>query len=423
MMAFSIELNLMALLVLILLSAFFSSVETAFVSLNRLRVRKLVRSKARFAVLIEQLKARPHRLLITILVGNNFVNVAAAAVATNLALNIMGSEAQGTAIAIATGAMTFLLLVFGEITPKAIAIRNAEFICQIAAKPLHYLSIILTPVIWVLEKITGAIISITGEKQKVETVTEDEVRAMVAVGEEEGQIKRSEREMIQRIFKFNDIPVEDVMTPRTEIAAVEAGTKIEDLPKVLKGVQFSRIPVYKDDADRIVGILYSKDVKDCLLAGKKSCAVGKIMRPAVFVPPTKKIDKLLREFQNRHVHMAIVIDEYGGVLGLVTIEDLLEELVGEIIDETEDVPEIKQLDSRTYSVDGDVELGRLGKELQITLESEEFDTIGGYILNKLDRLPKRGEKIKLDNATITVTSMEGQRIEKVTIEKVPKIMK
>ncbi|MFH1225350.1 MAG: hemolysin family protein [Candidatus Diapherotrites archaeon] len=418
-MASGIELNLLVLAALLLLSAFFSSVETAFVSLNRLSVRRMVRSKARFAELIERLKSQPHRLLITVLIGNNLVNVAAAAVATSLALQIMGNEAH--AIALATGVMTFLLLVFGEITPKGIAIRHSELICQIAAKPLHWLSVILSPLVWVLERITGAIISLTGERHGQETVTEEEVRAMVAVGEEEGQIRKSERQMIQRIFRFNDIPVEDVMTPRTEVVAVEAGTKLKDLPKALRGTAFSRVPVYKGDMDRIVGVLYVKDVNDALLAGRKATAVSRIMRPAFFVPPTKMIDKLLQEFQNRRVHMAIVIDEYGGVLGVVTIEDLLEELVGEIVDENEDVPVISQTDSRTYVVDGDVELERLGRELQLNLESKEFDTIGGYILNKLDRVPKRGEKITMDGATLTVSAMDGQRIAKVTIEKAPRL--
>jgi len=399
------------LVLLLFFSGLFSGMETALVSISRYRIKILVKKGARGAASLEKLKKNPQRMITTILIGNNLVNIGAASFATVLAMRLVGDNAIG----VATGIVTLLVLVFGEITPKSIALRHAEAISLAVAKPLLWLSYILSPVIVILERVTALIVRIFGVRYIEKGLTEDEVKAMVSMGAEEGAINRAERDIIHRVFRFNDIPVEHVMTPRTEMAIVPHNADIATLLKLFEKTPFSRIPVYRDGEDNIVGIFYVKDAMLRMAKGRTDLKVEKLMRPAYFVPPTKTLEKLLGEFRHKHIHIAIVAGEYGEVLGLVTIEDLLEELVGEIVDELETQPEIKRLNEKTVRMPGNIGLETVNKELNTRLSSEDFDTIAGLIMGKLDRVPERGEVILIDNLRIEVEKMDGARISSVKI--------
>ncbi|MBU1120882.1 MAG: hemolysin family protein [archaeon] len=406
-----LETNLIILAVLLILSGFFSSVETALISLSRVRVKRLLKKGSRSAELLNEFKQNPHKILITILVGNNVVNVAAAAITTSIALNIF----QSYGVSIAVGIMTFLILVFGEITPKSIAVQNSEVIALFSIRIIHFLSILLTPLIWVLQGITRLITRVIGARE--EPMTEEDVRMMVTMGAEQGAIEEEEKKMIYKIFKFNDLQVSEVMTPRSEMKGLEASQTIAEVKDFLAETPFSRIPVYEKNTEQIIGIFYVKDAWTYLAEGKTDTRLRDIMREVMFVPRTKKIDKLLSEFQKKHIHIAVVVDEHGTVLGVVTLEDLLEEIVGEIVDETDIVPEINKINENTIEVNGNIPLKEVNSILKTKFSSIDFDTVSGFIIEKLDRLPKESESVMVGNHKFTAVKVKTPKILRVKIEK------
>ena len=406
-----LELDLLTLAVLLALSAFFSGVETALVSIDRVRARQLAKKGSKEASLLEEFQANPYNMLSAILIGNNVVNIASTAIATNIAIQLFQSHAIGIAI----GVMTFLILVFGEITPKSIAVQNAEFITLIVIRPIKLLSIALSPLIWLLGSVRKIIMRIIGTKEP-EPMTEQDVKTMVTIGAEVGAIDKEEREMIHRIFKFDDIEVEQVMTPRVEMKALPAKTKLKDIKKLLAKTPYSRIPVYKKELDNIIGIFYVKDAWEHI-GGQMNITLEKFVKPAIFVPKTKKIDKLLAQFQREHIHMAIVVGDYGGVLGLVTLEDLLEEIVGEIVDESDPVYTINKAGKNKHEVNGRISLEQVNKALGTTLKSSEYDTLSGFMIEKFDRLPKQNEKLKVGKHTLVATRVRAPKILMITILK------
>ncbi len=407
----SIESNLILLFFLLLLSAFFSGIETALVSLDRVTVRRLAKKGSRSAKIIEEFQASPQKMLSAILIGNNLVNIAGAAVATALALQVFESHA----ISIAVGIMTFLVLVFGEITPKSIAVQNAQAIALLAARPVKWLSIILSPVIWLLGGITRLIIRVVGTKE-IEGLTEQDIKTMVTMGAEAGAIHEREKLMIHRIFKFNDIEAEDVMTPRAEMKAVEENSTLGEIKTLLAETPYSRLPVYRKKLDNMSGVFYVKDAWDFLADGKTETKVKKVMRQPMFAPKNKKIDKLLAEFQQTHNNMAVVVDDYGGVIGVVTLEDLLEEIVGEIVDESE-MPAIKRIGKNTIEVEGKTSLQEINRVLKTKWKSVSFQTISGFMIEKLECLPAENEEIETENYIIRAVKVKEPKILRVRIEK------
>lgn len=408
--------EIIILIVLIILSGTFSGIETAIFSLSDIKVRNLVKQGRRGAKTLKKLKENPHRLLITILFGNNIVNVGASALATVIVTNALGSTAVGISLGIATGMMTFILLVFGEITPKALAHQNAEKISLLSAKPIDTLTKILSPVIWLLEKITGFIIKIIGGEPEKGLITVDELRTTISVGAEEGIIKKDEEEIIHNVFEFGSTSAGEIMIPRTDMFCLEADTKIKDVMKVVPGNRYTRIPVYRERRDNIIGILYVKDIIKYI--GKKDTnTIEKIIRPAFFVPETKNLPLLLKEFRKKRVHIAIVVDESGGVEGLVTLEDILEEIVGEIYDET-DAREtlIKPATNESFEIEGKTEIDDVNKILKTDIHEEHFNTIAGYIIHNLGRIPKKGEKVKLNKMKITILDADDKKIRKLRIK-------
>ncbi len=410
--------EIVILIILVVLSGTFSGIEIAIFSLSDIKVRNLVKQGRKGAKTLKKLKENPHKLLITILVGNNLVNVGASALATVIVTEALGSSSVGFSLGVATGLMTFILLVFGEITPKAFAHQNAEKISLFFAKPISILSRIQSPVIWLLEKITGFIIKIMGGEPQKGVITVDELRTTISVGAEEGVIKKDEEEMIHKLFDFGSTSVEEIMIPRIDMFCLGVDTKIKDVLKVIPENRYTRIPVYKERRDNIIGILYVKDIIKYI--GKKDdISIESVVRSTFIVPETKNLNLLLKEFRKKRTHMAIVVDESGGVAGLVTLEDILEEIVGEIYDET-DAKEtlIKSVADKSFEVEGKTEIDDINKILKLDLHEEHFNTIAGYIIHKLGRIPGKGEKFRLDRIDVTVLDADDQKIRKLKIRPV-----
>ncbi len=404
--------QLLTLGILLFLSAFFSGSETALVSLNRIRIKRLAEEGNKNAMIVEQLIQRPNRLLATVLVGNNIANIGAAAIATSIAIQMF----QNWGVGIATGVMTFLVLVFGEMTPKSLAASNAERISLMVARPIGFLVKVFYPIVKVLVEITRPLTKLFGGDIRLHKLfTEEEFKIMVEVGEEEGVIEKEEREMIHGIIEFGETEAKEVMAPRIDVVEIESTATLEEANDLVLKSGYSKIPVYEDSIDNIIGILHARDLLKPA-EGKKS--IKKIMRSVYYVPETKKLDELLREMRERKTQIAIVVDEYGGTAGLVTAEDLVEEIVGEIMDEfdVEEEP-IQAIDEKTVLVDAKLNIGDLNDSLGLNLPEEEFETVGGLIFNTLGKIPTVGETVEINSVNLKVEKMRGKRIAKVRLVK------
>jgi len=398
----------------LILSAFFSSAETALFSISKVKALHLAKEGRRTDRLMHAMKEDSNKLLTTILIGNNFVNIGASSIATVISMEYFHSNAVG----ISTGIMTLLILVFGEIFPKSFAAHNNVLVARIVIFPLFWMSKFFMPLTFVLNFIPGIIGSLGGTP----AVTEDELMTMVEVVEEEGEIKEEEMEFISNIFEFDDTSASEVMTPRTDMYVIEINDEL-NIKSILKS-GFTRIPVIDGTIDKIVGILNIKDLfsKFHQLCGSGSLVhvnVKEIMREPYFLPESKKLDSILHEFKRLKSHMSIVIDEHGGVSGIVTLEDILEEIVGEITDETDRLdPHIVKLKGDKWIVLGKTEIDEINKTLGINIaESSEYDTFSGYILEKTGKIPEIGEIVKLDNYTATVNERDGNRIKTFIFKK------
>jgi gliding motility-associated protein GldE len=405
-------------LILLSLSALFSGSETSFTAINRAKVRKLRDGKVKGAALLERLIEDQPRLLSTLLIGNNLVNILAASAATKIAIDRFGDVGVG----LATGATTLLILIFGEIIPKTYAVRNAEKVALFTAPVIAVFSYFLYPIAQLLISLSNLILRILGQKVgRGETFfSAEELKALVAIGEEEGVIEEEERKMIHSILEFGDTIVKEIMVPRTEIAALEENATLEEALGKAKTEGFSRIPVYSGNIDNITGILYVKDLLGFIEKGKTQLKVKELMREAYFVPETKRVDELLREFQRNKIHMAIVLDEYGGTAGLVTLEDILEEIVGEIFDEYDFKEEarIEQIDENTWIADGKLDIDAVEEYFEIEISEDESETLGGFVSTVLGHVPSPGESFDYEGYRFEVVSVAHRRVAKVKIEKI-----
>ena len=401
--------QIVILVVLLLFSGFFSSAETALFSISRAKAIHLAKEKGALNSLIKKMKDDPHRLLSTILIGNNIVNVGASALATSITIDLVAHNAVG----IATGIMTFLILIFGEIFPKTVATRNNIFIARLVIVPLYWLSVLFTPLIVLLNFIPR----ITGIIQTKTNVTEEELMTFVEVVEEEGGIEEEEMELIHNIFEFDDTNASEIMTPRADMFVVDADSEL-DLEEIIRS-GFTRIPVIDGDIDHVVGIINIKDLFMHQVTSSESINTRQIMHKPHFVPENKKLDNLLQEFKRRKQHMAIVVDEHGGVSGLITLEDALEEIVGEIVDETDKFePHIVRLGKDEWRVLGKSEIDEVNEKLQMDIpDSKEYDTFSGYVLDCIGKIPREKEEIDLGNLAITVNKMEGTRIKEYIVKR------
>jgi len=413
--------EVITLLGFIILSAFFSGTETALFSLNKLQLKKMQKEEEdnwRIKSIIRLLDD-PQRTLISILIGNMFVNISASSLATYLAIKLIGNVGIG----IASGTMIFIILVFGEIVPKSLAVANAETISKRVARPIEIISIGLFPLIKFFKVIISAIYFFVGKKSLKEKkeITEKDLITLIDAGKDEGVIEEEEKEMIRNIFEFSDTMVKEVMIPRVDMACISSDTKLDSILKLIKKMGHSRIPVYEETVDNIIGILYAKDLLAVYKRWykiKEKFDLKKILRKAYFVPQNKKIDDLLDIFQRDRIQIAIVIDEYGGTAGLITLEDLVEEIVGEIIDEYDKETKLYEIiDDNTVIVDGMIDIDKINELLNIEIPENDFETLGGFIYDLMGRIPKKGEKIEYQQLQIIIEQVVKNRIKKVKIIK------
>jgi putative hemolysin len=401
--------QLLVLLILLMLSAFCSASETALFSISRVKARHLAKSQRATDKLIHKMKENPHRLLSTILIGNNLANIGSAALATALALNFF----QNRAVGIATVIMTILILVFGEILPKSVATRNNLLLARLIIFPIYWMSLLFYPAIILLDFIP----KLTGKIKKTPSATEAELITFVEVVEEEGQIKEEEKEFIHNIIEFDDTSAYETMTPRGDMVAVDVDEAI-DLKSMLQS-GYTRFPVIEGSPDNVVGIINIKDIFMHQATSTQPISVRTIMAKPYFVPENKKLDSLLRQFKKRKQHMAIVVDEHGGIAGLITLEDVLEEIVGEISDETDkEEPHIVRLKKGEWIVLGKSEIEEVNDTLGINIpESKEYDTFSGYILDRIGNIPSLNDSINTEELEVTVKKMEGNRIREYLVRK------
>ncbi|MFD1633493.1 hemolysin family protein [Haloplanus ruber] len=398
-----------AILVLIGLSAFFSSSEIAMFSLAKHRVEALVEDGVPEAEAVRELKSDPHRLLITILVGNNIVNIAMSSIATGLFAIYMS---QGRAVLAATFGITTLVLLFGESAPKSYAVENTESWALRIARPLRYSELVLMPLVIVFDYLTRIINRVTGGRSAIETtyVTRDEIQNMIQTGEREGVIEEEEREMLQRIFRFNRTIAKEVMTPRLDMTAVPKDADIDEAIETCVQSDHERIPVYEGNLDNIIGVVTLRDLIREQHYGEGDGDLTDVVQPTLHVPESKNVDELLEEIQENRMRMVIVIDEFGTTEGLITLEDMVEEIVGDILEGDEEEP-FEFLDDDVVIVRGEVNIDEVNEVLDLDLpEGEEFETLAGFVFNRAGRLVEEGETIDYDGVTIRIEQVDNTRI-------------
>ncbi|KAB1197475.1 MULTISPECIES: hemolysin family protein [Haloferax] len=404
-----------AILVLIALSAFFSSSEIAMFSLAKHRVDSLVEDGVPGATRVKALKDDPHRLLVTILVGNNIVNIAMSALATGL-LAVL-NFGPGESVLISTLGITTLVLLFGESAPKSYAVENTESWALRIARPLKYAELLLLPLVVFFDYLTRIINSITGGQTAIETtyVTRDEIQNLIETGEREGVIEEEEREMLDRIFRFNSTIAKEVMTPRLDMTAVPKDATIDEAIETCVQADHERVPVYDGNLDNVIGIVNIRNLVREKYYGERGVGLADIVSPTLHVPESKNVDELMAEMQDTRMQMVIVIDEFGTTEGLITLEDMVEEIVGDILEGDEEEP-FEEVDEDTFLVRGEVNIDEVNEMLDIELpEGEEFETLAGFIFNRAGRLVEEGEEITYGDIVIRIEQVDNTRIMKARI--------
>ena len=403
--------QLLIILILVALSAFFSSSETALTTVNKIRMRTLADAGDSRAAMVLKVTGNPAKMLSAILIGNNIVNMYASSLTTLLSSKIFGNEAVG----FATGVLTFLILIFGEITPKTSATLSSEKMSLHCAAIIYSLMTVMTPVIFVINKVSLLVLKLVGvdPNKKAESITEDELRTIVEVSHEEGVIETEEKKMINNVFDFGDSVAKDVMVPRIDMAFVDVNVTYDQLIDIFREEKYTRFPVYEETTDNVIGIL---NIKDILLAGEREqFSVRDYLRAPYYTFEFKKVSELMVEMKKANVNIIIVLDEYGATAGLITLEDMLEEIVGEIRDEydEDEENELVEVAPNEYVVEGSMKLDDLNDRLELRLESEDYDSVGGLVIGLLDHLPEEGEDVVFDNVRLVVDRVEKNRIDRI----------
>ena len=405
--------QLVIVIILLSASAFFSSAETALMTSNKLKMRNLADNGNKRAAKVLKVTENTDKMLSAILIGNNIVNLTASSISTTLTLKIFGSKLVG----IATGILTFLILVFGEITPKNVASKNAETMALAYIGVISFLVTLLTPVIFIVNTVAKFVISIFNKNgDDNNAVTEEELRAMVEYSHEEGIIENEEKKMIVNVVDFGDTVAGDIMVPRVDMVMVDEKSSYEEILQVFREERYTRIPVYEETPDNVIGILNVKDF--LLIEDKENFVMKELLREPLYTYEYKKTSALMMDMRKTGANIVIVLDEYGITAGLITLEDMLEEIVGEIrdefdADEDEGITKVSDLE---YLIDGSTNLDDINDRIGLSLSSEEYESIGGLIMEKLGRLPVEGEIINFDNIVLTVKKMDHARIEKVCLK-------
>ena len=392
--------QLITIIILLFLSAFFSSAETSFMTVSKMKIRSLMDEGNKRAALVAKIIDDSGKLLSAVLIGNNIVNISCSALVTTFTIKVWGSYATG----IATGVLTLFVLLFGEITPKNLATYYSVKLTLLYAPIIYGLMVILTPVIFIVDHLAGGVLRIFGIKSndKNSTITEEELRTIVKVSHEEGIIEKDERQIIDNLFDFGDTSVKDVMIPRIDMTVADVNSSYEDIITLFKSTMYTRIPIYENDSDNVIGILNIKD----------------IMRKPFFTYEHKNTSELFKEMQLNRYSIAIVLDEYGQIAGMITTEDLLEEIVGEIRDEydTDEKDDMTKIRDNTYRINASCKLDDINSELGTKLYSQDNDSLGGFISEKLDRIPKAGDKLTIDNVWLFVERSSVNRAESVILK-------
>ena len=406
---------LVVFFICLLLSAFFSSAESSFVALPKLRLRYMKESGIRGANQLTKLAEKPGRYLSTVLLGNNIVNVAAATLGTIVAVTVLGPLWGPIS---ATVGVTALLLIFGEVVPKTFAIHHAQRLALLYTTPIRVTQFLFYPIVMALEHIGWGVTQMVAGAESDTLVSEGEIRSVIDAGESEGVVEQGEAKMLHKIFEFTDRPVSKIMIPRTEIRWLEQGTTLNDFMRIYANMPYSRFPVYADNTDNVTGILFAKDVLMRMSANPicKENTIDDLVRPAHFIPESKHLGELLKEMRKDVYHIAIVVDEFGGIAGMITLGQLTEEIVGDIRDEMiEEDEDFVVTGDNTFQLDGGFRVEDANAELSLNLPSGDYETVAGFILSRLGRVPKQGEQLKYRNLKFVVTEMQRMKIEKVMV--------
>lgn len=423
--------EIVLIIIFIIINGFFAAAEIAVVATRRVRIRQLVEEGDKNALILQQFKENPDRFLATIQIGITLAGVIAAAVGgaaavgvikpiiQEIPIQLISAYAEALSIGMVTIVITYFLLIFGELIPKSIALANPERLAMKTAKVVHFVSKAAFVFVQIMTFSTNILLKPFGKKTHAgRAITEEEVRMLIKEGGEQGIFEPTEEALIHSVFEFTDMSVKEVMVPSTQMVTISLNLPMDDIKTVITEEQFSRYPVIGKDLNDIRGILYAKDFLNALAKG--SVDTRKLMKPPYFIPETLKISKLLREMQRKRVHMALVIDEYGGVSGLVTMEDLLEEIVGEIRDEYDVESPVVQLGGGSFLVDASISVRDLKEDHHIDIpESPEYETLSGFLLTSFQKIPKVGDVVDIEGKRITISEMVGQRIAKVKLEILP----
>ena len=403
--------QLLTLVILIFLSAFFSSSETALTTVNRIRIRNLAEAGDARAIILTKVIEDQGKMLSAILIGNNVVNLYASSLATTLAISVWGSKMIG----VATGILTLVSLVFGEITPKTLATLSAETLSLRCAKIIYGMMVVLTPVIFVVNQLSMGVLFLLriDPNKKREAITEDELRTIVEVSHEEGVIESEERKMINNVFDFGESLAKDIMVPRIDMTFVNVDASYQELIDIFREEKYTRIPVYEDTTDNVIGIINMKDL--LLLDDRENFNIRNFLRQPLYTYEFKKTSELMIEMRQTFNNIVIVLDEYGSTAGLITLEDMLEEIVGEIRDEYDEEEEesLVEVNPGEYLVEGSIKLDDLNDWLGLSLESEDYDSIGGLVIGLLDHLPDEGEEVTCEGIRLVVEKVDKNRIESI----------
>ena len=400
------------LLVLFILSGFFSGSETALMSMDRMRVKYLAEKDRPGARKLAQILERPESLLSAILVGNNVVNIMASVFATTLFIELFGQRGELMTILI----LTPLLLVFSEVCPKTYAANYPEKLSFAVLHPIRFVMWLLRPVTWLVSGVSSLLTRFLHSEVEKPLISEDEIRSIIQFGEHAGVVAKDKRRMLHGIFDLAEIRVRDVMVPRTEVVGIEVGANFADVVKVAANAHHSRFPVYDSDLDNVVGVIHSKEILN-YIGRPEDFSLIELARPPYFVPEAKPIETLLQAFRRKHLHLAVVVDEYGGVEGICTLEDIVEEIIGEIQDEyDEEEILVRSLGPNRYLIDGSTTLRYINRRYGLSLSEEHVNTLAGFLLNKLGSIPVEGDVCEAEGARFTVLQVEDRRIEKIEMQ-------
>lgn len=409
----TVVIRLVLVVVCLVLSAFFSSSETALTTVNLIRIRNLADNGDKAAAWVLKARRDQSKMLGAILIGNNVVNLSASSMLTVLVTDVFGSQAVGAA----TGVLTLLVLLFGEITPKTIATLEAEKNALRFARVICLLMTILTPVIFVVNLLSGGVLRLLGvdPNKPTDSITEDELRTIVEVGHEKGVIESEEKEMINNVFDLGDSVARDIMVPRIDMSFVDVEASYEELMEIFRRDHYTRLPVYEDNTDNVIGIINMKDL--ILLEDRVAFSVRDYLRQPLFTFESKKLSELMIEMRKTSNNIVIVLDEYGATAGLITLEDILEEIVGDIRDEfdADEEDELKEISKGEYLADGSMNLDDINDRLGLELVSEDFDSLGGFMIDRLEHLPAEGEEVDTEEVRLVVEKVNKNRIDKVHI--------